>query len=538
VPWWRRSPKTSQPSPAPTAPTDPVPPTPPAPAPLPRPAAHGIPQLPPLTLLDAATEGGLSIRSLFESTTEQRTPLGLVVGMADTGPATVDLAQTRHLLIAGAPPVMRDALVHAVVLSVLFQTVPGPVQALFIDGDPATAALDVYSRIPHLITPVITSPQGAGTALRWTIHETERRMQLAQTGAESLDGVASRATWPACIVLIHEFAGIIQAVPDMEGRLVWMLEHGAEYGMHIVLSTQLAETTTLAGIFPAALKHRVPAKILWRGESLAEGPDRWALQVPSRRSPQPFRSAWVTAREAGRIADFFADPGSVSPAAERELDTLTGVEFETWLRAWLQTKGWQLDVTPTTGDFGADLVGYGPDGASWVIQAKRWTGPVGVEAVQQVLGALAYYQTQHALLITTAPLTKAAEELSRRSQVTVWTRDTVLPAFVTWRDSLLTRPADLVYSPTDSRESGSDFGEIGTDTDTLFPAALRIVVQSRQASASMLQRRLRIGYTRAMRLVDQMAERGYVGPQDGARPRDVYLTLEQYQRLFQDVEGA
>jgi S-DNA-T family DNA segregation ATPase FtsK/SpoIIIE len=78
-------------------------------------------------------------------------------------------------------------------------------------------------------------------------------------------------------------------------------------------------------------------------------------------------------------------------------------------------------------------------------------------------------------------------------------------------------------------------GGVTSDTDSLFQEALRIVVESRQASASLLQRRLRVGYTRAARIIDQMAERGYVGPQDGARPRDVYLTPEQFARLFSDT---
>ncbi len=81
---------------------------------------------------------------------------------------------------------------------------------------------------------------------------------------------------------------------------------------------------------------------------------------------------------------------------------------------------------------------------------------------------------------------------------------------------------------------GAEETEAPTDTDSLFQDALRVVVESRQASASMLQRRLRVGYTRAARIIDQMAERGYVGPQDGARPRDVYLSLDQYHRLFAD----
>ncbi|MCL8208013.1 MAG: DNA translocase FtsK [Actinomycetia bacterium] len=81
---------------------------------------------------------------------------------------------------------------------------------------------------------------------------------------------------------------------------------------------------------------------------------------------------------------------------------------------------------------------------------------------------------------------------------------------------------------------GGDDGSGGADTepDVLFPEAVRVVVESRQASASLLQRRLRVGYTRAARLIDAMAERGFVGPPDGARPREVYLTAEQYARLF------
>jgi len=56
----------------------------------------------------------------------------------------------------------------------------------------------------------------------------------------------------------------------------------------------------------------------------------------------------------------------------------------------------------------------------------------------------------------------------------------------------------------------------------MFEKALDFVLSTKYASASMLQRKLRIGYTRAARLVDMMEERGYVGPADGSRPREVY----------------
>ena len=63
---------------------------------------------------------------------------------------------------------------------------------------------------------------------------------------------------------------------------------------------------------------------------------------------------------------------------------------------------------------------------------------------------------------------------------------------------------------------------------------MRIVVESRQASTSMLQRRMRVGYTRAARLIDSMEERGFIGPQDGAKSREVRLTPEQFRRLFEE----
>ncbi len=72
------------------------------------------------------------------------------------------------------------------------------------------------------------------------------------------------------------------------------------------------------------------------------------------------------------------------------------------------------------------------------------------------------------------------------------------------------------------------------ESDPLFPEAVKIAVESGQASTSMLQRRLRVGYTRAARLIDAMEERGYVGPSEGAKARDVRITMAEYHRIFVD----
>jgi S-DNA-T family DNA segregation ATPase FtsK/SpoIIIE len=71
----------------------------------------------------------------------------------------------------------------------------------------------------------------------------------------------------------------------------------------------------------------------------------------------------------------------------------------------------------------------------------------------------------------------------------------------------------------------------GDDTDELLPAAVDIMLEIGQASTSMLQRKLKLGYSRASRLVDQMEERGYVGPFNGSKPREILITKQQWQEL-------
>ena len=74
------------------------------------------------------------------------------------------------------------------------------------------------------------------------------------------------------------------------------------------------------------------------------------------------------------------------------------------------------------------------------------------------------------------------------------------------------------------------------EVDELFYQALELVVETGQASASYLQRRFRIGYTRAARIIDQLAARGYVGPSEGSKARQVLISKERYQHLLDSTE--
>ncbi|MBR0050630.1 MAG: DNA translocase FtsK, partial [Firmicutes bacterium] len=84
-------------------------------------------------------------------------------------------------------------------------------------------------------------------------------------------------------------------------------------------------------------------------------------------------------------------------------------------------------------------------------------------------------------------------------------------------------------SASGSGANGKD--DQGSEEDDLLADAIECVVRAEQASVSMLQRRFRIGYNRAARLIDMMEERGIIGPADGMRPRKVLLSVEQFEQL-------
>ena len=73
--------------------------------------------------------------------------------------------------------------------------------------------------------------------------------------------------------------------------------------------------------------------------------------------------------------------------------------------------------------------------------------------------------------------------------------------------------------------------------DELLPAAVDVILETNQASASMLQRRLKLGYSRASRIIDQMAELGLVGPYKGSKPRDVLITKEKWETMRNNTGG-
>jgi restriction system protein len=103
-------------------------------------------------------------------------------------------------------------------------------------------------------------------------------------------------------------------------------------------------------------------------------------------------------------------------AKASELDLHSGTEFEEFLAGLFRAQGYAAELTPVTGDYGADLI-LSKDGQRIAVQAKRYVGSVGVSAVQEALSGQSYYQCDTAWVVTTGAFTVNALELAKRSGV-------------------------------------------------------------------------------------------------------------------------
>lgn len=115
-----------------------------------------------------------------------------------------------------------------------------------------------------------------------------------------------------------------------------------------------------------------------------------------------------------------------------QIDKMDGKDFEKYLKAVFEEKGYKVKLTKDSGDFGADLVMYKKGGfeddkyklpEKVIVQAKRYTKNVGIEAVQQIVAAKGYYKADRCAVATNRYFTKAAKDLAKANEVILWDRE-------------------------------------------------------------------------------------------------------------------
>ena len=360
---------------------------------------------------------------VFQQPPPDWSPLTVWLGKDVAGKAIgADLSKMPHLLVAGTTGAGKSGAINAMLCSVLLRATPHDVRLVLVD--PKQVELNHYESIPHLLTPVITSPRMAANALQNLVKEMEQRygtMSLARTRSlVELNKARARrgeAPLPYILCVIDELADLMMVAPaDVEDSIIRLAQKARAVGIHLVLATQSPRVDVITGM----IKANVPSRIAF------------------------------------------------------------AVSSQTDSRVILDQNGAE------------SLLGQG----------DMLFSPVGSSRLQRIQGA--YIDEQQIAKLTELWRRQGEPEL---------------------REELLEQ-----VEPSEPEGEGGD--ELDPDEDPLLADAITLVAEMGTASTSMLQRRLRLGYTRAGRLIDMLERRGVISGYEGSKPRQVLVSEADLPRVL------
>ena len=280
------------------------------------------------------------LQSKAFSKSQQDLPISL--GLDTTGnPVIVDLATMPHLLIAGTTGSGKSVGINTIILSLLYKFSPEQCKLIMID--PKMLELSVYQDIPHLITPVVTDPKKAVSALKWAVKEMEHRYTLM-----SLVGVRNIKSYnekikdnnliqsieekhyqktqeeinfefiPYIVVIIDEVAELMMtAGKEVDATVQRLAQMARAAGIHVIMATQRPSTDVITGIikanFPSRICFKVSSSIDSRtiinesgGEQLLGKGDMLCLLGSSL---QRIHGPFVSDDEVSYVTDYLKDLG-------------------------------------------------------------------------------------------------------------------------------------------------------------------------------------------------------------------------------------
>lgn len=401
--------------------------------------------------------------------------LRMALGKNINGESTFcDMAKAPHMLIAGATGAGKSVGVHAMILSLLYQYTPEDLRLLLID--PKMLEFSCYHDIPHLLHPVVTDPQQANLALRWAVEEMESRYQkLAELGVRNLDSFNRKVE------------RLLKEKKEREEKEA--LERSQREEKTAAAATQTAESPGSEDAEDAEVK------ILEEGDlepaavaslSSREGEDKPPLQkLPfvvvvidefadlMMASPKEVETSVARIAQKARAAGIHLVVATQRPST----DVITGLiraNFPTRVAYQVSSK---VDSRVVLEQHGAEsLLGMGD-----MLFSNRGLTP----------------SRAHGPFVSTEEIDDVVAHVKEQA-----------------------RPNYNMEIVKPLPENDADEDE---QADPKYDQAVAIVAAQRNASISFLQRKLRVGYNRAARMIEMMEKEGVVGPSDGVKGREVLV---------------